>query len=106
MADHWNRHDQSTERAAWHDFARATREENRTDLYTYAIQHQRRFSRGLDRAEHLVLCGGAARDGKNLFAARSTAPAFGGLHDAEELFVQVPQEYRPAQQRATHVRRD
>src|ERR1700730_12332836 len=70
------------------------------------VEQRRRFPRGLDRAEHHVLCGGDARYGKVLSAARSTAPSVGGLYDAEALFVQVPQECRPPRQRSTPVRSD
>src|ERR1700694_5430560 len=53
-----------------------------------------------------MLCGREARYGKARFAARSTAPAFGGLYDADELFVQVPQGCRPPRQRSTPARSD
>ena len=37
----------------------------------------------------------AARNGKVLFVARSAASAIRGMYDADNVFVQVPQECRP-----------
>jgi hypothetical protein len=99
-----NESDQSTERAAWHDFARAPRDATGVHGQLKAAEWRRRFSRGRDRAEHHVLCGGNAGYGKALSVARSTAPAVAGLYDADKLFVYVPQKCRPSRQRSTPVR--
>jgi hypothetical protein len=87
--------DHSTEKTAWQDFARTACEYNEANRETKASEWNRRFPLGRDRAEHYVLHGGYACSGKVLSATRSAPSAVVWLHDADELFVQVPQECRP-----------
>jgi len=99
-------HDQNSARDVEQGFAPTPREESGAKLQTQAVEQRRRFPRSLDRAQHHVLRGSDAGYRKGLSRAPSSAPAVARLYDAKELYVQVPQECRPARQRATPVRSD
>src|ERR1019366_7169419 len=62
--------------------------------------------RAVSLAPSRMSCGREGRRGQALFVERSAAPALGELHDAGELFVQVPQARGPPRGRPPSARRD
>jgi hypothetical protein len=83
--------DLDTESIARQDSWQARCEEVRTKRRAQGVAQWRQFPCVLARAEQRLLCGREVRSRQAPFVSRSATVALGGLHDADELHLQIPQ---------------